>query len=124
MFKILKKWFQGKNRTKQAGRKPDLRRAGRFVSPAPKTIANRRQAARPDPDVSLVDEDFDGTVEDAGPGKNVLIRNKYVREETGTYETLTILDDSLVDSGEETGIDPYNTGDFDRSRNWDKRFRN
>ena len=50
-----------------------------------------------------------------------LIRNKYLREDTGTHETLTILDDSLVDSGEEQGIDPYNTGSFDRSKNWDRR---
>lgn len=55
--------------------------------------------------------------------KNALIRNKYVREDTGTHETLTILDDSLLDSGEETGIDPYNTGGFDRSKNWNNRFR-
>ncbi len=52
-----------------------------------------------------------------------LIRNRYVREDTGTHETLTILDDSMIDSGEETGFDPYNTGDFDRSKNWERRFR-
>lgn len=52
-----------------------------------------------------------------------MIRNKYVREETATHETLKILDDSLIDTGEETGIDPYNTGGFDRSKNWAKRFR-
>ncbi len=62
-------------------------------------------------------------VEDAGPGKSVLFRNKYVREDTGTHETLKILDDSLIDSGEEAGIDPYNTGGFDRSKNWNNRFR-
>ncbi len=72
-----------------------------------------------DHDISTVS----GKIEDAGPGKNVLIRNRYVREETGTHETLKILDDSLVDSGEETGIDPYNTGGFDRSKNWNNRFR-
>ena len=57
-----------------------------------------------------------------GQGKNVLIRNKFVREDTGTHETLKILDDSMVDSGEEPGLDPYNTGGFDRSKNWDRRF--
>jgi hypothetical protein len=62
------------------------------------------------------------TIESNGPGKNVLIRNKLLREDTGTHETLKILDDSLVDSGEETGLDPYNTGGFDRSKNWDRRF--
>ena len=53
----------------------------------------------------------------------VLIRNRYVREDTGTHETLKILDDSLIDTKEETGIDPYNTGRFDRSKNWDKGSR-
>ncbi len=66
--------------------------------------------------------DFDGRVEDSGPGKNVLIRNKYIREDTGTHETLTILNDSLVDNEEEAGLDPYNSGEFDRAKNWDKRF--
>lgn len=122
MLKILKNWLQGKRRPKKAGRKADMRRAGRFVSPAAKPTSDTRAA--PKKTTVTIDTQLDGTVDDAGPGKNVLIRNKYVREETGTYETLKILDDSLVDSGEETGIDPYNTGDFDRSRNWDKRFRN
>lgn len=68
--------------------------------------------------------DLNGRIESLGPGKNVLIRNKYVREDTGTHETLKIIDeDSLINTGEETGIDPYNTGGFDRSKNWDTRFR-
>ena len=62
-----------------------------------------------------------GRIEDAGPGKNVLVRSKYVREDTGTHETLKILDDSVFDNDDEAGMDPYNTGQFDRSRNWDKR---
>lgn len=70
------------------------------------------------------DADFNGHIDSLGPGKNVLIRNKYVREDTGTHETLKIIDeDALIDTGEETGIDPYNTGGFDRSKNWDTRFR-
>lgn len=60
-----------------------------------------------------------GRIVDGGPGKNVLIRNKYVREDTGTHETLKIIDDSLLDRDEEFGADPYNTGRFDRSRSWD-----
>jgi hypothetical protein len=74
------------------------------------------------PEFVEADEVLAGHIESNGPGKNVLIRSKFVREDTGTHETLKILDDSLVDSGAETGIDPYNTGGFDRSRNWDKRF--
>ena len=57
------------------------------------------------------------------PTESPLIRNKYLREDTGTHETLKILDDSIIESGEEEGFDPYNTGDFDRSRNWERRFR-
>lgn len=57
------------------------------------------------------------------PGQKSLFRNKYHREDTGTHETLKILDDSLIETDEETGIDPYNTGRFDRSKNWDSRFR-
>lgn len=69
---------------------------------------------KPDPDDAYVPPDA---------GDVSLIRNRYVREDTGTHETLKILDDSIIDSGEEEGFDPYNTGDFDRSRNWDRRFR-
>jgi hypothetical protein len=63
--------------------------------------------------------DLGGKIIDGGPGKNVLIRNKYVREENGTHETLKIVDDGLLESREEPGADPYNTGRFDRSQSWD-----
>ena len=66
---------------------------------------------------------LDGHIEDQGPGKNVLVRKKYVREDTGTYETLKIIDESIDDDPEVDGIDPYNSGQFDRSRHWDRRFR-
>ena len=69
------------------------------------------------------DEGLDVELESLGPGKNVLVRKRFVREETGTHEKLKILDDSIIDSGEETGLDPYNTGSFDRSKKWDQRFR-
>jgi hypothetical protein len=59
-----------------------------------------------------------GKIVDGGPGKNVLIRNKYVREDTGTHETLKIVDDSMLETEEEFGADPYNTGQFDRSKSW------
>lgn len=82
----------------------------------PKQALPRRQ-----PDVVNLDPRVEGRIEDRGPGKNVLIRNKYLREDTGTHETLKILDDSIIDTEEEEGFDPYNTGQFDRSRNWDRR---
>ncbi len=70
-----------------------------------------------------LDSNVAGKISSDDAGINALVRNKYRREDSGTHETLKIIDDSIVDSGEETGIDPYNTGNFDRSRNWDKRFR-
>ena len=63
--------------------------------------------------------EVEGKIIDGGPGKNVLIRNKYVREDTGNHDTLKIVDDSLLKSNDEDGIDPYNTGRFDRSKSWD-----
>ena len=121
MFEFLRRWF-GSDQTEERPRS------------RPAAPPKRPKAARPGPDSDpalrpgqpetvSADDDVEEHVETVGPGKNVLVRNKYVREETGTYETLKIVDDSMVDSGEETGIDPYNTGDFDRSKNWDKRFR-
>jgi hypothetical protein len=66
---------------------------------------------------------LEGRIEQTGPGKNVLIRNKYVREDSGTHDSLKILDDSIIETDEEEGIDPYNTGQFDRSKNWDRRTK-
>lgn len=90
----------------------DLQRTG--AHPAPPKVHSKQKLTQPNPNHSGGDGN--------GPGKNVLIRNKFVREETATHETLKILDDSLVDSVEEAGLDPYNTGGFDRSKNWDRRF--
>jgi hypothetical protein len=65
-----------------------------------------------------------GQIESRGPGKNVLIRNKYIREDTGTHETLKIVDEFEIDDVDDgQGIDPYNTGRFDRSKSWEKHFR-
>jgi len=67
------------------------------------------------------DSELGGRIDDGGPGKNVLVRNKYVREETGTHETLKIIDDSLLEEEDEYADDPYNTGRFDRSQSWNLR---
>jgi len=60
-----------------------------------------------------------GTIEDGGPGKNVFVRHRYVREDTGTHETLKIISSTVTDQDDDAGIDPYNTGQFDRARTWD-----
>lgn len=118
MLEKLKNLFANRSGRSASPEAPAVRKSGAQAAPAPRP----RKVPRPNPEFVDADEDLSGKVESAGPGKNVLIRNKYVREDTGTHETLKILDDSIVDSGEEQGIDPYNTGGFDRSRNWDKRF--
>jgi hypothetical protein len=105
-----------------------LRHTGSHRKPgADRTIT---RPAKPKPAVpkrqpEFVDFDRQGgsRIDSIGPGKNVLMRNKYVREDTGTHETLKILDESMLETDEDEGFDPYNTGQFDRSRNWDKRTK-
>jgi len=120
MIDRLMNWFKQRFSAEEEPPAHALEKSGAHV--APQTQSPQKKVPRKNPEFVDADEDLSSEIESSGPGKNVLIRNKYVREETGTHETLKILDDSLVDSGEETGIDPYNTGGFDRSKNWDKRF--
>lgn len=40
------------------------------------------------------------------------------------FESPDAEDADKPDVDEGGGIDPYNTGNFDRSKNWDKRSRN
>ena len=81
-------------------------------------IPRVEKPAKATPENVRFSADVGGRIADGGPGKNVLIRNKYVREDTGTHETLKIVDDSLLDTDEGFGADPYNTGQFDRSKSW------
>jgi hypothetical protein len=64
-----------------------------------------------------------GEIADLGAGKNVLVRGPDQRDDSGTHDALSIFGEEAKPTSEETGIDPYNTGKFDRSRHWDKRFR-
>ncbi|MDX1499526.1 MAG: hypothetical protein R3176_06500 [Woeseiaceae bacterium] len=108
-------------------RQPELRRTGAHRAPVtarPKAQPVGNRPAKPADPAPEFGPRLEGRIDDNGPGKNVLIRNRYLREDTGTHDSLKILDDSMVDTEEEAGIDPYNTGQFDRSRNWDRRFRN
>lgn len=120
MMERIKSWFTARfQRNKPQPR--DLRKASYL-----KVAGRPKQKSSPeDPEATVVEinPELHGTIESIGPGKNVLIRNRFLREETGTHETLKILDDSMVETGEETGIDPYNTGGFDRSKKWDQRSR-
>lgn len=104
---------------------PKLRQSG--IRPKPKMAVKSARprktgsVAKIETDAVDFTSDLQGRVEDAGPGKNVLIRNKYLREDTGTHDSLKIIDDSIIDTGEEAGFDPYNTGRFDRAKNWNSR---
>jgi len=100
-----------------------LWQSGVHVRPKPRPRPKAEQQAPPEKEAASFSSDVGGKIIDGGPGKNVLIRNKYVREDTGTHETLKIVDDTLLESGEDLGDDPYNTGRFDRSKSWDS-FRN
>ena len=103
---------------------PYRHRPNARISPAqprkkpPKPV---KKAAKPQkPEMFDHESEGPGRIADGGPGKNVLIRNRYVREDTGTHETLKIVDDSILDSDDEPeAFDPYNTGRFDRSKSWD-----
>ena len=64
-----------------------------------------------------------GRVEEVGPGKSVYTPKKYIREDTGTHDTLKIVDESLAISEDQDGFDPYNTGRFDRPDKWRLRAR-
>ena len=92
------------------------RRAAAPANPVRET--NQPSAQDKQPDLVDLETELGGRIEDAGPGKNVLVRSKYLREDTGTHEKLKIVDDSLSDDGDVGGFDPYNTGQFDRSKNW------
>ncbi len=112
----LFKWLARKISPDKAAPENSLRRTGDKRMPA-----RRPAAIQQHPKIETVDfaSDVGGKIEDGGPGKNVLVRNKYVREDTGTHETLTIIDDSILQADEDDGLDPYNTGRFDRSKSWD-----
>lgn len=77
----------------------------------------RAKPVRPAP--VEISSEFDGRIEDGGPGKNVLVRNKYLRDGSDSHDTLEIVDGAPPGLDDEDGIDPYNTGRFDRSKSWD-----
>lgn len=111
-------WLSDKFVAEKSIADQSLRQTGSHkIAPAP----DRKSGTPLNAEISLEFEyspELGGKIVDGGPGKNVLIRNKYIREDSGTHETLKIVDDSLLESDEEFGLDPYNTGRFDRARSW------
>ena len=121
MFRRFINWLKGDSNPRNRSTPQQRRRisAHKAIRPKPTRSPSSPQPKRVfDPYLPA-----GGAIKGAGDGKSALIRNKFVREDTGTHETLRIMDDSMVDSGEEYGVDPYNSGEFDRSKNWDVRFR-
>ena len=121
MFNWIRKLFGSDNEPESPEPMDMFRKTGSYRSLKP-TVAPPAKKKKPAAESVEVSSHVEGHIEDGGPGKNVLVRKRFVREDTGTHETLTILDDSLVETDEKSGIDPYNTGQFDRSRKWDSRF--
>ena len=117
-FQLFLKWLGSKLFPKEAAVEPSLQQTGVRVRPP------RARPAETRPELVKFRAELSGKIADGGPGKNVLIRNKFVREESGTHDTLKILDGSLLAQEEEPdGIDPYNTGRFDRAKSWEFRSR-
>lgn len=124
MIKSLKTWL--KQRFSDADPPPaaSLRSTGSYRQRLAENGKPSLEAKSPAGEQKVdVDPHIHGTVESLGPGKNVYVQSPYVREDLGTHESLKIIDDSLLDDEEPAGIDPYNTGRFDKSRKWDQRFR-
>ena len=103
------------------GVRPPSERPNSAPRPASRP-ATRQKASGAGPGNAHLRTSVNGRIADGGPGKNVLVR-KMVREDTGTHDTLKILDQSVLESEDEFGIDPYNTGRFDRAKSWETRFR-
>jgi len=130
MIEFIKNWFRGRAEPAQALPTQDLRQSGANRLPAVRRGDRRKtdrrdrleRPDRPEPPEAAIEPTVAGRIDSSGP-MNVLVRNKYQREDSGTHETLRIIDDSLADPNDEAGNDPYNSGSFDRSRNWEKRYR-
>ncbi len=125
MMKKIKNWLEDHFSAAESTPPTDLRRSGHFQKKA-RPVSVKKRAPEPvpaDPDLVETDGSLHSQIDSLGPGKNVLVRSRYVREDTGTHERLVIVNESSIDSGEEAGMDPYNTGSFDRSKNWAHRFR-
>lgn len=119
-------WLADKISPQEASQKITRNRPGYRDNLPQNSTPKRTIPARPapKPDVVEFDAHVNGKIDDAGPGKNVLRRSKFIREDSGTHDTLSIVGEPLPEENTDIeGIDPYNTGQFDRSKNWDKRFR-
>lgn len=82
--------------------------------------AKHVETGRHKPKTVAQEQPLSGRIESRGPGKNVLVRKQSDREDAGPPESPGILSHSAPDGGDDEGVDPYNSGMFDKSRNWEK----
>ena len=122
MIKRLIDWFKGDDAGDTGRPAPQRRRVSAHASLHARVTPS--PAARRQPDIRESGSGLQGRIENVGPGKNVLVSNGDDVEDTGARETLKLFDDAPLDPRESTGIDPYNSGEFDRSRQCDTRFLN
>ena len=120
-MRFIKKWLLGQEPEKQVPPKVVRAIGERRARPRP-TGANPTPEPPIKPKPVELETKVEGRIESAGPGKNVLIQNEYQREGTRELEELKLVDEAEENDNAD-GIDPYNTGRFDRSKFWDKRFR-
>ena len=128
MFRRIVSWFRKEPASENW---PDVERRkapvqGRRRSDAYATVSAEKtqsEPAKPQTRTVRPGTARNGVVRAARPPHKVVTRNRYVREDTGTHETLKIIDDSVVDEFDDGGIDPYNSGEFDRSRTWGRHVR-
>jgi len=108
-------------------RETELRQTGIRSKPKARMRQERNKGRRAADHQQSGVMDFDpqirGRVEDGGPGKNVFVRNKYLDEDSATNKRLRVIGGSSENDGDADGVDPYNTGSFDRANNWKSRTR-
>ena len=119
MFARLKNWLNDKFSAGESASANRMQETGTHVAAQPIENTEPKPARSANAD-NASDSSRD---EDRASNENAIVRNEYIREDTGTHEKLTIIDNSLPDPDEDAGIDPYNTGGFDRSKNWNSRSR-
>ena len=116
MLRFFKKMFSEEVKTPPPKRTPPkpidyskrVIRADVTESPLEKT---------PEPDLDAVYESLSDVKDhiDLGPGKSVIARRPRYQLESGSYDTLEI-----VEEVEDVGVDPYNSGAFDNRTHWQK----
>ena len=129
MIEVFKKLFRSSDEPTQTLPTQDLRQSGANRLPTVRRDDRRKSDRRDQPEQTVrparrqvqVEPNVAGKVDSRGP-VNVLVQNKY-QQDTEATNTLRILDESMLESNDEAGNDPYNSGSFDRSKNWEKRKR-